>query len=179
MDKEKVRQILTTLNAKRVCQNGPKQSASFFSWKTHTTAQTTTTLTRSCPMWCTPQNWKVSSKEPIFSQLKTSILKALSQNDFKRCFESWKAHVRQCVVSDEIILKSIICRYNNLVNKVCFDPISLFNSHTSYYIPIHAHIFQVISSLQALWLKFCIHFPSLPCMQHSLPILLCLIWPPW
>jgi hypothetical protein len=49
-------------------------------------------------------SYLMCSKEPIFSQLKTSIrkwqlLKALSQNDFRRCFEAWKFSMGQCVAS--------------------------------------------------------------------------------
>jgi hypothetical protein len=48
-----------------------------------------------------------SLKEPIFSQSTEDIhkkmaelLKSFSQNDFRRCWKAWKAHVGQCVASD-------------------------------------------------------------------------------
>jgi len=37
--------------------------------------------------------------------------------------------------------------------------------------PIYAYIFHVVSSLQVLWPKVCMHFPCNPSMLHALPIL--------
>lgn len=42
---------------------------------------------------------------------------ALFQNDFRECFEGWKA----CVyVRIEVALKGITCNYNNVMNEVLF-----------------------------------------------------------
>jgi hypothetical protein len=48
------------------------------------------------------------------------LLKALSQNDFRRCFEAWKARLGDLHLPMEITLKWITCGYNNSVNKLLF-----------------------------------------------------------
>jgi radical SAM protein with 4Fe4S-binding SPASM domain len=50
-------------------------------------------------------NWKVLSKEPIFQSTEdidkkaVELLKALSQNECRRCFEAWKACMGRCVAT--------------------------------------------------------------------------------
>jgi hypothetical protein len=44
------------------------------------------------------------------------LLTAFSQNDFRECFEAWRAHI----LPMEITWKGITCRYINFINKVCF-----------------------------------------------------------
>jgi len=46
------------------------------------------------------------------------LLKELPQNDCRRCFEDWKAHVGWCVASDGYYFEGD--RFSNLVNKVLF-----------------------------------------------------------
>jgi hypothetical protein len=49
-------------------------------------------------------------------QNKTAeLLKVHSQNDFRRCFKVWKAHIGQCIASTGNYFEGETCRYNNLV----------------------------------------------------------------
>jgi hypothetical protein len=84
--------------AKTVTKNPP-----VFSRKINTNVWTCSVLTNFCPVWIFyfPKIEKFAQ-----SELKTSIrkrqiyLKALSQNDFRRCFEALKVRMWQCVASD-------------------------------------------------------------------------------
>jgi len=52
------------------------------------------------------QNWKVLSQGSIFQSVEdirketVQLLKALSQNGLRRCFEAWKARMERCIASD-------------------------------------------------------------------------------
>jgi len=46
-------------------------------------------------------------------------------------------------------------------------PLDIFQS---YYLSIHAYVFQVIFSLQVFQPKYCMNFSSLPCVLHVLHI---------
>jgi hypothetical protein len=107
MHKEAARQILTTnFSRKQLCAKMVPKSPPVFRHKTNTNARTPSVLTTSCPIWLLPfPNWKFCSKEPIFSQedshRKTvELLKALSQNGFRRCFEGWRDRMGRCVAFD-------------------------------------------------------------------------------
>jgi len=92
----------TNFNMIKVCAKMVPKNPPVFNWKINTSAHTCSIyiLPSSCPIWLLLllfPNLKVCSQELIFSQLKT----ALWQNDFRRHFKAWKAHVGQSVASDE------------------------------------------------------------------------------
>ena len=47
--------------------------------------------------------------------------KALSQNNFRGCFEEWKSHTECCVASGGNFSEEDILCYNNFINKTPFE----------------------------------------------------------
>jgi len=99
MEKEMARQILTTnLNMEKVCAKMVPKNTPVFSHKTNANAGIRSVLT-SLPrvtfflflkLKSSHKGTHFQSTEDIHK--KTGVfLKALSQNDFRRCFEAWKA----------------------------------------------------------------------------------------
>jgi len=66
--------VNNTHEHKKVCQNSPKESASFKPANKYQCSNTSCTHNIfPCVTFLVSQNWKVHSKEPTFSQLKTFI----------------------------------------------------------------------------------------------------------
>jgi hypothetical protein len=78
-----------------------------FSHKTSTSSRTRSVITRSCTMWLFifPElrslltGTHFHSTEDISNKM-AELLKALSQNDFRKCFKAWKARLGRCVAFD-------------------------------------------------------------------------------
>jgi hypothetical protein len=86
-----------------VCAKMVPENPPVFSWKTNTNSQTCSSLTRSCPVWLFLFPKLKSSLKGNYLQLNEDIhkkmaglLKAFSQNYFKKCFEAWKACIGWC-----------------------------------------------------------------------------------
>jgi hypothetical protein len=90
-----------------VIQNGPKESASFYpeNKPQHSKHSTYWPYLAPCDSSLF-QKLKISLKGTRFQSTEdihnktAKLLKALSQTDFRRCFEDWKARMGQCVASD-------------------------------------------------------------------------------
>jgi len=79
--------------------------------------------------------------EPIFSELETSVrklqlLKALSQNDFRRCSEAWEARGVVCSFQWNLLWRRQR-RYSSLVNKI------RLRNQSRYLIATPHSVFQV------------------------------------
>jgi hypothetical protein len=140
IDKEAVRYILTTnMNMKKCVPKFTQRISQFLATKQippldHALYAPHLAL---CGFFPFPKP-KSSFKETSFQSTEdihkqtVKLLKALSQNDFRRCFEACNARTGRLSLPMVITLKRKICRYINFVSTVLFNQSRYYlNSRTS------------------------------------------------